>query len=276
MPATAAAEQAPSMVTRMTAILDVFDSSHGRRSLQEVASLTGLPRSTAHRILDQLVQLGWVEHNVGGYCLGWRANHLPTRAEEDARLREVAVPYLHELAVRTNLTVHLAVLDGPFVRCLDKIGGQTALALPSRVGGLFTAHLSAVGKAMLACIDPEAVDVMLEQFDSYTDSTVLSPATLHRELALVRTRGLATCSLAAVSFVGVPLFDHEQRNVGGISLCDEGSGTPLDRFVPLLVDRAKRISAQLSSRTHPNTSASPRRAGGISRGLGMPATPIGR
>src|SRR5260370_18445150 len=73
---------------------------------------------------------------------------------------------------------------------------------------------------MLACIDRETVDVMLEQLDSHADSTVLSSGSLHRELALVRTRGLATCSLAAVSFVGAPLFDHEHRNVGGISLCD--------------------------------------------------------
>jgi len=58
---------APSMVTRMTAILDTFDSSHCCRSLQDIASLTGLPRSTAHRILEQLVQLGWVQHNITGY-----------------------------------------------------------------------------------------------------------------------------------------------------------------------------------------------------------------
>src|SRR6516165_2757848 len=143
---------APSMVTRMTAILDTFDSSHCCRSLQDIASLTGLPRSTAHRILEQLVQLGWVQHNITGYRLGWRANRLPSRANEESRLREVAAPHLHALASHTQLTVHLAVLDGPFARYLDKIGSGAA-GVPSRVGGTLPAHLTAIGQAMLAYVD---------------------------------------------------------------------------------------------------------------------------
>lgn len=242
----------PSMVMRMTAILDTFDSSYRRRSLQDISSLTGLPRSTAHRILDQLVRLGWVEHSVTGYSLGWRADHLSARATEDARLREAAAPYLHELAVRTQLIVHLAVLDGPYIRYLDKIGGAEALSVPSRVGGSLPAHLTAIGKAMLAFIDPEALDSVLDRLVSGTDSAMPSLMAIHRELASVRTRGGLSTSrnspLAAVACVGVPIFDHEGRIAGGLSLCDGGSEACLDRFVPLLMERAKRITTQLSSR----------------------------
>jgi DNA-binding IclR family transcriptional regulator len=249
MTATAAVSKpAPSMVTRMTAILDTFDSSHRCRSLQDIAYLTGLPRSTAHRILNQLVRLGWVQHTITGYCLGWRANRLPSRADEDARLREVAAPHLHELAVRTQLTVHLAVLDGPFVRYLDKIGGG-ALSVPSRVGGSLPAHLTAIGKAMLAYIDPESLDAVLGRLNARTDSAAVDSAPVHGELASVRMRGgLSTARnspLAAVACIGSPIFDGEHRIAGGLSLCDGGSGAALDRYVPMLLERAKRISAQL-------------------------------
>lgn len=233
----------PSMVTRMTAILDTFDSPHCCRSLQDIASLTGLPRSTAHRILEQLVQLGWVQQHIVGYGLGSRANCLPSRANEESRLREIAAPHLHALAVRTQLTVHLAVLDGPFARYLDKIGGE-ASRIPSRVGGSLPAHLTAVGKAMLAYVDPESLDAALDGLPSRVDS----PA-LHRDLASVRMRGglsaVRNSPLAAVACIGAPIFDHERQIRGGLSLCDGGSGAPLDRYAPLLLARARRISAQL-------------------------------
>lgn len=49
----------PSMVERMTLILDAFDGRAARLTLEEVACRTQLPRSTVHRILDQLVKLDW-------------------------------------------------------------------------------------------------------------------------------------------------------------------------------------------------------------------------
>ena len=63
----------PSMVERMTLILDAFDGRAARLTLEEVACRTQLPRSTVHRILDQLVKLDWVDHASFGYCLGRRA-----------------------------------------------------------------------------------------------------------------------------------------------------------------------------------------------------------
>jgi DNA-binding IclR family transcriptional regulator len=232
-----------SMVSRMTAIIDTFDSSHCCRSLQDIASSTGLPRSTAHRILEQLVLLGWVQRNVTGYRLGWRANRLPSRANEESQLREVAAPHLHVLAVHTRLIVHLAVLDGAFVRYLDKIG-QGASGAPSRVGGSLPAHLTAVGEATMAYVDPELLDAALSPFRLRVDSVAV-----HRDLASVRMRGglstIRNSPLGGVACIGAPIFDGEHRIAGGVSLCDGGSGAPLDRYVPLLLERAKRISVQL-------------------------------
>jgi DNA-binding IclR family transcriptional regulator len=253
----------PSMVTRMTAILDTFDSLHCRRSLQDVASLTGLPRSTAHRILEQLVQLGWVQHDTTGYRLGWRANRLPSRANEESQLREVAAPHIHVLAVHTHLTVHLAVLDGPFARYLDKIGGG-ASSVPSRVGGSLPAHLTAVGKAMLAYVDPELLDAVLGRLRLRVDSSAV-----HRELASVRMRGglstVRNSPLAAVACIGAPIFDREHRITGGLSLCDGGSGAPLDRYVPLLLERAKCISVQLGQLQQRTNDALPASTDGLGR-----------
>jgi len=230
------------MVTRMTAILDTFDSPRRCRSLQDIADLTGLPRSTVHRILEQLTQLGWVRHNSPGYCLGWRADRLPSRVNEESRLREAAAPHLQALAVHTPLSVHLSVLDGSVVRYLDNVGRVPADVSP-RVGGSMPAHVSASGKAILAYVDPELIDGVLSRFLPQID-----PVAVYRELASVRLRGgLATVRNGpadAVVCLGAPIFDRERRITAGLALCGWQSKASLDRYAPLLLDQAKRVSRQ--------------------------------
>jgi len=248
------------MINRMTAILDTFDSPRRCRSLEQIAELTGIPRSTAHRILGQLAQTGWVERNVtAGYRLGWRANQLPSRANEESQLREAAAPHLFTLASHTRLAIHLAVLDGADVRYLDKLGRQAG-DCPTRVGGTLPAHLTAVGKAMLAFTDPELLDGVLGGLRVRVDT-----GAVHRDLASVRNRaGLATLRHGApVSWVGigVPIFVRDHQVAGALSLCDAGTGQPVDCHVPLLFEAAKRISVQFGQRQ----AARPARQAGLSR-----------
>jgi DNA-binding IclR family transcriptional regulator len=237
------------MVQRMTAILDTFDSSSRRRSLQDISDLSGLPRSTAHRILEQLLDLGWVAHSASGYRLGWRALHRIGDLAGYASLREVAAPYIHEMSLHTPFIVHLAVLDGPFVRYLDKVGGPRSASVPSRVGGLLPAHLTAVGKAMLAHVEAESLDIALDHLRVLERLDEDDVVAIHNELAAIRLHGgLATESssqLAPVACIGAPIFGTDGQVVGGLSLCDGGSARPLDRFARPLLERAKRISNRM-------------------------------
>jgi len=49
------------VVERVTLVMDVFGPHRRSAWLEEVADHTGLPRSTAFRLLRQLVELGWLE-----------------------------------------------------------------------------------------------------------------------------------------------------------------------------------------------------------------------
>src|SRR5690606_30682144 len=108
--ATAAAARRdlpPSMVERMTLVLDVFQGRDSRHTLEDIARVTHLPRSTAHRILDQLVRLAWLDHTPFGYCLGARSLGLGGGTDDHSELRAAAAPYLHDVLLRTGAVVHL-------------------------------------------------------------------------------------------------------------------------------------------------------------------------
>ncbi len=248
-----------SMVERMTLILDAFDGASSRLTLEEVACRTGLPRSTVHRILDQMVRLEWVDHASFGYCLGRRATSLGAGDSGHGRIREAAAPVLHELHLQTGMVAHLAILDRGEIVYLDKVGGQLAATLTSRVGGRVAAHATACGKAILAGLQPEHIDALYGAgLPRRTDRTISDLAVLHRELGRIRQRhGLAYETgeaMAGMACVGAPVRSP-QGPVAGISLCGPARPGHLDRIAPLVADAARDVSRML----HPELGA-PRRA----------------
>jgi len=137
------------LLDRLSLVLDAFD---GRESLglAEVVTRTGLPRSSAHRMLDRLVQLRWLRREGRHYSLGIRLVELGSLAVHQDRVHAASGEHLQHLYRTTGMVVHLAVLDGADVVYLDKIGGRLAAHVPTRVGGRLPAAKSALGKAVLA------------------------------------------------------------------------------------------------------------------------------
>ena len=255
---TETAEAAPcgpplSMVERMTLIMDAFESRPAKLTLEEVASRTGLPRSTAHRILDQLVRCNWLDHSTYGYGLGPRLLGPGGQDVLHGEIRAAAAPLLHELHLRTHLVVHLAVLEGPEVLYLDKVGGRFARGLPSRVGGRAPAHATGVGKAILAWLQPEQVDTLLPvRLPRATDRTIGDLGTLRQELIRIRGRhGLAFERGEAALGAGcvAAALRGPEGPVAALSLCGEVRTAPLERVAPLVVDSAREISRALFPET---------------------------
>nr|WP_220454426.1 IclR family transcriptional regulator [Nocardioides immobilis] len=235
------------MLERVTAILDLFDHAGRRLPLEEISRRTGLPRSSAHRILEHMILLGWACRADAGYGLGSRARGLGRLTGDSSRLRTAATPVLQELTVSTGLVAQLGVLEGANVVFLDKLGGRQALAVPNRVGGRAPAVETALGLAMLACLNPEQVDAQLTGGVRAATPVADGYAHLHAELGRVRQRkGVAIERGAGVpGFASVAAALHSADGpVAAISLVTH-AGDALERIVPLVADAARRISREL-------------------------------
>lgn len=244
----------PSMIERMTCVLDAFAGASARLTLHEIVDKTGLPRSTAHRILDQLVRLRWLDHHGGDYGLGMRSLELGGLAVAHNALREATGPLLHDLHSRTSVTAHLCVLDGLDVVYLDKVGGRSSSAIPTRVGGRLPAHATASGKALLAWTDPRQVEATFRgRLASRTPRTLPTLDALQQELAAVRSRGgLAfdreeavpglACVAAAIRGSG--------RAAAAISLSGATSRMALHRLAPFVQETARQASTAMFPADH--------------------------
>lgn len=137
------------VMQRAALILDALDGVEVL-NLSQIATATGLPLSSTHRALEQLVALRWV-HRIGrGYQLGMRIIELGSAASHQNALRNAALPSLHWLHRTTGCIVHLGVLDGEDAVYLERVGGELAAGIRSRVGLRVPARSSVIGKALLA------------------------------------------------------------------------------------------------------------------------------
>jgi DNA-binding IclR family transcriptional regulator len=199
---------------RSTSIMEAFNGSRQVLRLTDLSKRTGLPKSTLHRLVDQLCQVGWLERERGGYRVGLRMFELGTLAVEGNRLHEAAFPHLQALASRTGLAAQLAVLDGADVVYLERIV-VGPVRLPTRRGGRKPAYCTALGKALAAYDDDAIRTLTAAPMPRKTCKTITEPAALRSELMHVRETGVAVdrgeayeelvCVAAAIRSSGHPI-----------------------------------------------------------------------
>ncbi|OBA62676.1 IclR family transcriptional regulator [Mycobacterium sp. 1100029.7] len=215
--ATTESSTPTAVIDRISLVLDAFEGP-GRLTLAQIVRRTGLPRSSAHRMLERLVQLRWLRRSGRDYELGMRLVELGSLAVHQDRLVRAAGPLLGELHRATGLVAHLAVLDGPDVVYLDKIGDRMVDAIPTRVGSRQPAHCTAVGKAILAYgSDTAQLDLQVRK----TKYSLCTDSQLAAELAKVRAHGVAferEESLVGFGCVAAPIGGPGEA-VAAVSVC---------------------------------------------------------
>jgi DNA-binding IclR family transcriptional regulator len=202
--------QGTTVTSRVLALLGAFDPRHRELTLSELAQRTGIAVATTHRIVGELTAWGALERTVAGtYVVGrrlWRTGLLAPVARE---LREVAVPFLHDLYGATLQTVHLAVRDGEHVLYLETLSGSRSVPVVSTVGTLLPLHATAVGKVLLAHAPDEVREkVLASALPKVTPRTVTDGKVLRRQLDRVLRDGYATTEeemRRGACSVGVPV-----------------------------------------------------------------------
>jgi DNA-binding IclR family transcriptional regulator len=182
--------QASTVVGRLEAILASFDGCDHSLGLSEISHRVGLPKSTVHRLANQLCAVGWLERNSGGYRVGLRLLELGSVALQRTGLREAAFKHLHSLAQRTGMVAHLGILDQGEVVYLDRVSA-IRVSLPTRVGGREPAYCTALGKVMLAFEDPARQASALSRMRRRTEFTVVEPRAIQASLDSAKQTGIA-------------------------------------------------------------------------------------
>jgi DNA-binding IclR family transcriptional regulator len=239
------------VLTRGLALLGAFGPARPAMTLSQLARHAGMPLSTAHRLLGELVEWGALERDeAGSYRIGLRLWELGALAPRGQGLRERALPFLEDLSQITRENVQLAVREGTEVVFVERIGGSVAVPVLTRVGGRFALTATGVGLVLLAHAPVEVQeDVLGGRIERFTERTVTDTDQLRRMLADVRVNGFSISdrqvTMDALS-VGAPIQDERGQVVAAVSLVVRyGTASP-HALSPLVRTSARAISRALA------------------------------
>ncbi len=208
-------------------------------ALRALAEDMGIPRSTAYRWVAALERRGLVARvGPGRYVAGLALARIGAATRSRDVLAAVARPMLRRIGDRPGRVAHLGILEDEMVTYLVKEGRGSADILT--VEGLqFEAYCSALGKVLLAGLEPVELDSYLAggPFVRVTANTLVDPQAIRAELTAVRRRGYAVDHGEVIDdlfCVAVPVHDADGRMVGALSVA---GGRPLP---------ARQLAAELS------------------------------
>jgi DNA-binding IclR family transcriptional regulator len=247
-------------LSRGLQLLDAVADGREGVPVRDLAAVMRLPRSVVQRLLQTLEAEGFLERHPSlvGYRLSIKMWSLGCVAVRRLSVRDVARPFLEDLARKTNEMVKIGVLDGHDVVYLDGIECPQAVRAYVPIGGRLPAHSIATGKAILAFLPGARVAAISGRLGSQVSrqrTPVAGADALSKELERTRKRGYAVNRgdwSEDVGGVAAPLFDSQGDVVGSIGVI-----LPLNRFTTvkmlqlgsLATAAAAAISARLGHRT---------------------------
>lgn len=234
---------------RGLSVLDAFRSEDIELTLTQIAQRAGLPKSTAHRLVVDLVEWGGLERTETGLRLGMRMFELGRFVPVQRELAEVARPFLEDLYNITKKTVNLAVLDKNEIVYVEKLEAPDS-PTASRSGSRLPLHCTALGKAIVAFSPPALSDQIIQSgLTPVSERSITSVAVFRRELAQVRNTRLAFDreELALGLFcIGTPIFNGRGDLLGAISVSSLESIIGARNLGPALLTIARALSREVN------------------------------
>jgi IclR family acetate operon transcriptional repressor len=239
-----------SVFGRATMILNIVAEGRGSLSLTDLSHRSGLPRSTVHRVVQELEREYFVIRSSpnGGYGLG--PGVLKFGMNSHLQLVAGIRPTLITLAQELNENVELAIFSGREVVVVDQVTSASRLRAVTQVGRSFSLYGSCIGKVLLAQLPTEKVrEILPPVLKPHTARTVTDPELFLDELAHIRATGIA--------------FDREEHDAGisAVATCVRTSAgvnqavaivAPTERFeerVRGYVERLSHLQEQIDART---------------------------
>ncbi|KQL50165.1 hypothetical protein AN963_07330 [Brevibacillus choshinensis] len=241
-------------ISRTIQILRSFSKDEKELSLAEFHHKLGLSKSSLQRILNTLVNYGFLEKDEKRktYRLGNELYYLGKLVEEHSHLLTVTKPYLKAIRDRLGESVYLNIIENNERKCIAFEEGKHDLMTISFIGQTSPLYAGASAKLLLAFLPSEKMTQYLQQtpLQAITGSTVIDKDKLLAELKDIRSQGYASSygeRVIGVCSVSAPILNRWGETIAGVSI-----SAPIIRvteeiyqqFIQAIIDTARQISEE--------------------------------
>jgi IclR family transcriptional regulator, KDG regulon repressor len=221
-------------------------------SLDEITSLSGLPKTTVHRLLYSMNKLDYVEQDPVSnlYSLSGKFFELGTNALPYQRLTVIAKPLMQRLLLTFGESVNLAVPQSGSLMYILVLESPKAHRVAATVGEQSHLHSTSVGKCIAAYLSLEERQQHVTRYGlpSMTSSTITSLELFDRELARVRREGVAIDNeenLPGIVCVGGPIFSSAPKPIAALSV--SGPKSRMSSNLPAIKEALREATRTIST-----------------------------
>jgi DNA-binding IclR family transcriptional regulator len=202
----------------------VLEAAMTHERFSEIVTAVNLPKATVHRILATLVEWDFIRVADGGaHVPGPKILSLAGIAYDRVDISTIVQPYVDDLVRRVQCTVHVGVRSGDEIIYVVRTDSDKPYRMPSRVGAAIPLHTSAIGKAILARLDDDAIERFVNRagLPRRTARSLTTLEDLRAELADIRRDGYAFDreeNVPGVVCIGTAVRDHTGHSNYGLSI----------------------------------------------------------
>lgn len=212
---------------RGLSVLRAFMPEQSQLTNTELTEITGIPKSSVSRITYTLMKLGYLKHEekTGIYTIGPAVLSLGYNVIEQLDIRDIARPFMQELAKFSGGSVYLGVPDGLEILYIEACRAPKSMAISLGVGSRVPMATTGMGRAFLAALPKADLAIKLEGLKAWHgDEWPEVESALIKEIEITRKRGFsmshgswikeassAGCAIKRAG--GYPLYTI---NVGGL------------------------------------------------------------
>lgn len=192
-------------------------------TLGGLADRHGIAKSTVHRHLNTLLDRGYVVREGDRYRLSLRFLDMGNSTQTREQAYVLAEPKVEELADRTDERAQFVVEEHGRAVYVHMDSGEYAVKTNTHVGKHNPIHASAGGLAILAHVDRERVEAIVDRrgLERQTDYTITDREELFEELESIRDRGYSINDqghIAGLRAVGAPVTGSDGDVIGALSV----------------------------------------------------------
>lgn len=236
----------PSILTKAFDVLGAFDERDRVLTLTDISRKIGLPKSTVHRLVNRLVEINVIEAQEHGYKVGVRLLNVVSTIPANG-MRDIALPHIARLQAFAKGAVHLAVPRSGSVVVLEMLTVQGPNILVGPAGSRLPAHLTALGRAMLAHMNDEIQDEILDRpLFAMTPKSKTDAGLIRAEFPAIRRSKVAISKDEVAMGLGTiasPIL-IKGRAVGAVSIQFDSATEPSEPQINAVRVVAQRISKE--------------------------------
>ncbi|KMT63887.1 IclR family transcriptional regulator [Catenovulum maritimum] len=221
-------------------ILVMLSENDQGLTASEIETQLDMPHTTVFRILKTLIHEQMASKQGRFYFAGNSLLHIGLQMVSTNKLRDKAVPVLHELAKATGFSAHLAVPSGYNSLIIEVCDSPTPTKIASRQGTLAPLHCSSTGKIFLAHMYDKKIQDIYDEigFVKRTDKTLLTVEAVKEEIKKVVAIGYAMDEREyanEVRCLAAPIYDYRGNPIAAI-----GITAHITEFTPDLIESVAR------------------------------------